>query len=140
MRIETIIDDLTRAFPPYSLDAAPSGDPEWPEMSSTLEFLERNHDALMFLGPAVLGDYLPAFLAAVLRRAPELDVLPTFLIRSLTHGVDIDRVRARVERFTFAQRRAVENAIAALETIHERRPTQRMMSSRSSSPSVPPPV
>src|SRR5262245_1631268 len=98
MRIETIIDDLTRAFPTSSSDIIPSDDDEWPEMSSTLEFLERNHDALMFLGPALLGDFLPAFLAAVLRRAPELDALPSFLLRSLTPACDADRVRARVER------------------------------------------
>ena len=49
-----------------------------------------HHDALLFLEPAVLAEVVPAYLATALRRDPELDMLPSFLIGVLTRSEDDD--------------------------------------------------
>lgn len=122
---------LERAFPPHSID--PEGafaewggtyvDAEafrrgvrgkkWPDLDAT--FLERHHDALVFLGPHSIADYIPAYLAAVVRRAPELDAAPGFLLDILTRRGEDERFDARFARLTREQQRAVAHALEAYE-------------------------
>ena len=96
MSVETEIQNLVKAFPPQPIDPRRafvewggtypdaqrfrddvSGKP-WTELSPA--FLEQAHDALVFLGPSTIADYLPAFLSAILRRDRELNALPSFLL------------------------------------------------------------
>jgi hypothetical protein len=130
--IDTEIDKLTAAFPPAPLDptsafaewgttfldaakfrAAVAGK-RWTELPA--ELLEYMHDALVFLGPSSIADYLPAYLASLLRRDPELSAMPGFLLGTLTRSAaDADRFDARFARLTIAQRRAVASALVVYE-------------------------
>jgi hypothetical protein len=129
--IEDEIKGLTQAFPPHPLDpnAAFSEwggtytDADrfrqgvrgrvWSELDAA--FLERSHDAVVFLGPSSIADYLPAYLASLLRRDRELSALPSFLFGVLTRGTDTQRFDARFAQLTAAQRVVVANALAAFE-------------------------
>ncbi|HEU0034477.1 MAG TPA: DUF6714 family protein [Kofleriaceae bacterium] len=131
MSIESEIQKLVQAFPPHPLDAS-AAFAEWgrthtsgPEFQRAVDgrewfelepaLLERNHDALVFFGPSSIADYLPAYLASVLRRDPELSAMPMFLFSVLTRGADPARFDARFARLTDAQRRAIASALAAFE-------------------------
>jgi uncharacterized protein (DUF58 family) len=131
LSIESEIKNLTKAFPPHPIDPVAAfsewggtyTDAEefrqgvrgraWTELEAV--FLERNHDALVFLGPASIADYLPAYLASLLRRDRELSALPSFLFSVLTRGKDTERFDARFARLTAAQRQAIASALAAFE-------------------------
>jgi hypothetical protein len=76
-------------------------------------FLERNRDALKFVGPALLQD--AEFVVGVLRHAPLLESLPGFVVDSLVRKSDIQFV-SRIARFTPLQRREIAEALLALET------------------------
>jgi hypothetical protein len=141
MSIETEIKNLVRIFPPQPIDPLRAfvewggtypdaqrfrdevSGKSWTELSPA--FLEQAHDALVFLGPSAIADYLPAFLAVMLRRDRELDALPSFLLNVLTRGTDGDRFDARFAHLTAAQRQAVAEALAALEAEHEGTSRQR---------------
>jgi hypothetical protein len=79
-------------------------------------FLERNHDALVFLGPSSIADYLPAYLASLLRRDRELSALPSFLFGILVRGKDTARFDERVSQLTREQREAIATALATFES------------------------
>jgi hypothetical protein len=131
LSIESEIKNLTTAFRPHPIDPVEAfgewggtyTDAErfrqgvrgraWTELDAS--FLERNHDALVFFGPASIGDYLPAYLASLLRRDRELSALPSFLFSVLTRGTDTERFDERFSRLTVAQRDAVASALAAFE-------------------------
>lgn len=131
MSIESEIKNLTKTFPPHPIDPVAAfgewggtyTDAEkfrqgvrgrsWTELETA--FLERNHDALVFFGPASIADYLPAYLAALLRRDRELSALPSFLFGVLTRGKDTERFDARFARLTAAQLAAIARALAAFE-------------------------
>jgi len=139
--IQAALDELRTAFPPRTLDTegvfaewgvsytdgtsykAEAHGKRWDELSP--RFLEFHHDALLFLGPAAVADVIPAYLAAVLRGAPELDMLPRFLIDVITRGADGERFDARFGRLPPAQRQAITHALEAwegsLEDSHRRR-------------------
>jgi hypothetical protein len=139
--IQRAIDELRVAFPPRPLETASAFaewgttylDSEkyrreaegkrWDELSP--RFLEFHHDALVFLGPAALVEVIPAYLAAALRRDPELDMLPTFLRSLLTRGADDARFDARFGRLTPAQRQAIARALEAWEASREGSHVQR---------------
>jgi hypothetical protein len=78
-------------------------------------FLEHHHDALVFLGPSAIGDYLPAYLAAFARRDPALSAMPSFLLGVLTRGGDGTRFDERFAQLTKAQRQAVGRVLVACE-------------------------
>ncbi|HWU87411.1 MAG TPA: hypothetical protein VN253_09050, partial [Kofleriaceae bacterium] len=84
----------------------------WTELPAS--FLEYHHDALPFLHPRSIGDYLPAYLAVLLRGDPALDALPGFLLGILTRD-DPGRFDARFAYLSLEQRRAVARALVALE-------------------------
>lgn len=125
--IQTAIDGLRTAFPPHALETErvfaqwgvsyTDGDSfhegaqgkRWDELSP--RFLEFHHDALLFLGPAAAVDVIPAYLATVLRRDRELDMLPTFLINVLTRGNDSERFDARFGGLSAVQRQAITDAL-----------------------------
>lgn len=125
------IDDLTHAFPPRPLNADQafgasgttylnadafrdgSRGQTWDRLAS--EFLEFHHDATVFLTPEAFVEYLPAFLAAVLKGGPELNGLPPFLRSALTRSRDPSWFDARMDRLTAVQRSAVARALVALE-------------------------
>lgn len=127
--IKTAIDDLRAAFPPHPLEpermflewgvsytdggAFKDGTrgKQWDELPA--QFLEFHHDALLFLGPAALAEVIPAYLAAVLRRDRELDMLPTFLLSVLNRSIDTERFDARFGRLPPAQRQAITHALEA---------------------------
>lgn len=131
MAIESEIEKLAEAFPPHSIDTATAfeewggtyTDAEqfrrgvrgraWTELDAA--FLERHHDALVFLGPSSIADYLPAYLASLLRRDPELSALPSFLLGVLTRGQDPARFDERFARLTPLQRQAIASALVAHE-------------------------
>lgn len=140
MSIKTAIKNLEGVFVPYPIDP----DSAFTEWGSTYPyaadfanavrgklwtelppvFLEQAHDALVFLGPSALADYLPAFLSTVLRRDRELDVLPSFLLGVLTRGADIERFDARFARITPSQRQAIAEALVAFAAELEGAPRQ----------------
>jgi hypothetical protein len=125
------LETLERAFPPQPVDPGAAFaewggthvDAEafregvrgkrWTELEPA--FLERHHDALVFLGPASIATYLPAYLAALVRRDPALSALPGFLLGVLTRGRDGERFDARFSELTSEQRRAVARVLAAHE-------------------------
>jgi hypothetical protein len=139
--IERAIDELRTAFPPHPLETesvfaewgvsytdgtsykAEARGKRWDELSP--RFLERHHDALLFLGPDAVVEAIPAYLAVALQRAPELDMLPAFLIGVLARRADPERFDARFGRLTPAQREAIAHALEAwegsLEDSHRRR-------------------
>lgn len=131
--MKTVIDQLRTAFPPQPLDPesafaewggtyqdassfkSEARGKRWDELSSG--FLERHHDALRALGPQALIAVIPAFLAAALRRDEELDMLPTFLLGTLTRSTaDGDRFDARFGALATAQRQAIARALEAWES------------------------
>jgi hypothetical protein len=131
LSIEAAIKNLTHAFPPHPLDPTAAFS-EWGGTYTDAErfrqgvrgrvwsdldaaFLERSHDALVFLGPSSIADYLPAYLASLLRRDRALSALPSFLFGVLTRGTDTERFDARFARLTSAQRTAIASALAAFE-------------------------
>ncbi len=125
------LQDLERAFPPRLIE--PDGafaewggtyvDAEsfrvgvrgkrWPEIDAS--FLERHHDALVFLGPSSIAEYLPAYLLALIRRDPASSAMPSFLLGVLTRGSDGERFDDRFRSLTSAQRRATARTLAAYE-------------------------
>ena len=131
MSTESEITNLTRAFPPHPIDPVAAfgewggtyTDAErfregvrgrlWTEL--TTAFLERNHDALVFLGPASIADYLPAYMTSLLRRDPALSALPSFLFGVLTRGQDPERFDTRFAHLTVTQREAIASALASYE-------------------------
>jgi uncharacterized protein (DUF58 family) len=124
-------ENLERAFPPHPIDPARAFaewggtyvDAEvfragvrgkrWTELEAS--FLERCHDAVVFLGPSSIAEYLPAFVLALVRRDPALSALPSFLLSVLTRGGDSERFDARFAELTSAQRRAIARTLAAFE-------------------------
>jgi hypothetical protein len=119
------IDKVLTAFTPRPVDASHSlltvrspnfaiGRGSWFELSVAFEFLERNPDALAFVGPALLDD--PSFVTAVLRRANELDALPAYVVESLTRVPGDDEFQTRIEDvLPYAHRREIALALASLE-------------------------
>ncbi|HET9627517.1 MAG TPA: DUF6714 family protein [Kofleriaceae bacterium] len=137
--MEAEIKNLAQAFPPHPLEPTTAfrewggtyTDAErfrqgvrgrsWPELDAA--FLERHHDALVFLGPSSIADYLPAYLATLLRRDRELSALPSFLWGVLTRGASAERFDERFAQLTTAQRAAIATALAEHE--HELEGTSR---------------
>lgn len=137
--IQTAIAELRAAFPPHPLDVQSAFEEwgrtyndgarfkteahgkRWDELPP--QFLEFHHDALLFLEPAVLAQVVPAYLATALRRDPELDMLPRFLIGVLTRSEDNDNERDRFDaRFgglPAAQQEAIAHALQAWEQSFE---------------------
>ena len=135
--IEVAIQELQSAFPPHPLDVRTAFDQwgvtytdgasfqqgaqgkRWDELSPT--FLEFHHDALLFLGWPVIVHVIPAYLAAALRRDPELDMLPSFLLGALTRGIDNNTTRfdAQFAQLSLAQRNAIALALEAWEQSFE---------------------
>lgn len=131
MSIEAEIRKLADAFPPHPIEPEAAfaewggtyTDAErfrqgvrgraWTELSPA--FLEHHHDALVFLGPSAIGDYLPAYLAALARRDPALSAMPSFLLGVLARAQDPVRFDERFARLTPAQRRAIAGVLAAHE-------------------------
>lgn len=131
MSIDSEIESLTKAFPQRPIDPVAAfaewggtyTDAEkfrqgvsgraWTELEPA--FLERNHDALVFFGPGSIADYLPAYLASLLRRDRELSAMPSFLFGVLTRGEDAERFDERFARLTATQRQAIASALAAFE-------------------------
>lgn len=135
LSLQEALDDLTKAFPPHPLDPEHafgeggttylSGDEfkagvrgkSWDTLDA--EFLEFHHDATVFLPPESFVDYLPAFLAVLLEKRPEVRNLPTFLRGLLTRSRDAAWFDARIDRLTAEQKRAVARALEALEAAAE---------------------
>src|SRR5262245_37998917 len=122
MQVERVYEDPTKPFHPVPVETF-----DWrPEECEGLEldadllpafaFLERNPDALRFVGPAMLED--ADLLVGILRHAPVLDSLPTFVVHALRRRSDV-RFVTRISRFTPAQRREIANALIALEASYE---------------------
>jgi hypothetical protein len=82
----SVIEKLAEAFPPHPIEPAAAFE-EWGGTYTDAErfragvrgrawtelegaFLEQHHDALVFFGPSSLADYLPAYVAALVRRDP----------------------------------------------------------------------
>lgn len=124
------LDALTAAFPPTPLqdrrafaewgytylgastfEEAVRGR-RWTDLPAQL--LEQHHDALPFFGPSSIGEYLPAYLAALLAGDPVLDGLPEFLLGLLTR-TDPARFDARFAQLSAPQRAAVRAALVALD-------------------------
>jgi hypothetical protein len=78
-------------------------------------FLEHHHDALVFLGPSTIADYVPAYLATFARRDPALSAMPSFLLGILTRSGDGTRFDERFAQLTKAQTRAVARVLVACE-------------------------
>lgn len=132
MDVADELENLERAFPPRPIEPAGAFvewggtyvDAEafrdgvrgkrWTELEAS--FLERHHDALVFLGPSSIPEYLPAYVIALVRRDPALSALPSFLLSVLTRGSDGERFDARFGGLTSAQRRAIARTLAAFET------------------------
>lgn len=131
MNIEAEIQQLAVAFVPRPIDPS-AAFAEWGGTYTDAEsfrqgvrgqtwtdlpasFLEHAHDALVFFGPSAIADYLPAYLAAVMRRDPALSAMPSFLFSVLTRGSDPARFDERFAQLPPAQRVAVARALAALE-------------------------
>ena len=81
--IQAAIDELRAAFPPHPLDVQAAFDEwgvtcdgarfkaeahgkRWDELSS--RFLEYHHDALLFLGPSILVEVIPAYPSGLLKQ------------------------------------------------------------------------
>ena len=130
-KIQAAIEELRSAFPPRPLDVGVAFDEwgvtyldsasfragaegkRWDELPPA--FLEFHHDAPLFLGWPVIADVVPAYLAVALQRAPELDMLPAFLVGALTRGIDNNAARfdAQFAQLSLAQRRAIASALEA---------------------------
>jgi hypothetical protein len=117
-------DEPTSPFTPLPLDALDwsASDTAALELDAELlpafMFLERNRDALKFVGPALLQD--AEFVIGVLRHAPVLETLPNFVVESLIRRSDIQFL-GRIARFTLTERRDIADALIALEANHEAR-------------------
>ena len=98
----------------------------WDALPAVL--LEHHHDALVFLGPSTLAEYLPAYLAAFARREPALSAMPSFLLGVLTRSGDGSRFDERFAQLTDAQRRAVARVLVACEQELAGSPRQRDVS------------
>lgn len=131
MDVADELENLERVFPPRPIEPADAfaewggtyvdakafrdgvRGKRWTELEAS--FLERHHDALVFLGPSSISEYLPAYVIALVRRDPALSALPSFLLSVLTRGTDGDRFDARFSGLTSAQRRAIARTLAAYE-------------------------
>lgn len=129
--VQAALDELQAAFPPRPLDVqsafaewgvsytdgtafkAGAQGKRWDELAP--EFLEFHHDAPLFLGWPAIGDVLPAYLAAALRRERETGMLPDFLLSALTRGIDSNTARfdAQFGPLAPAQRQAIRRALEA---------------------------
>jgi len=125
------IENLKTAFPPHPLDPTLAFDEwgptyldaarfrtgtagrSWPDLPAA--FLEWAHDALVFFGPSSIGEYLPAYLASLLRRDGELSAMPGFLLYGVLTRRDAERFDARFAQLTGVQRKAVAAALLAYE-------------------------
>jgi hypothetical protein len=85
----------------------------WPELEGS--FLEHHHDALVFFGPSSMPEFLPAYLAALVRRDPALSALPGFLLGILTREQADDRFDDLYGQLSTAQRRTVARVLVAYE-------------------------
>jgi hypothetical protein len=114
--IEEAVDALRAAFPPQPLDPDRARD-EWHVGTiHTTGFMDAVRGKPWVLGPNALVAVLPAFLAAMLRRAPELHMVPTFLLGTLTREpATAQRFDARLGPLTLEQRRAIARALATWE-------------------------
>lgn len=127
MDLEARLEKLATAFPPEPidggrafaewgkthLDAEKFSDAVQGQLWTELQpaFLEYHHDALVFMGPSSVADYLPAYLMSMLRDDPVLSSMPSFLLGVLTRSRDAARFDARFSRLTPMQRRAVGEAL-----------------------------
>lgn len=94
-------------------------DQRWPQLTAV--FLERHHDALVFIEPASFSAYLPAYLAAIIRGGRDIRNLPAVMRGLLTRGLDAAWFDARINLLTHEQKLAVAQALAALEVSAKRR-------------------
>ena len=125
------IENLKRAFPPHTIDPT-NAFGEWggtyvdaaafregvrakPWTELDADFLERHHDALVFLGPQSVAEYLPAYLSKFVSRDPALSALPSFLMAVLTREGNAERFDARFSRLTADQISSVARLLVALE-------------------------
>ena len=131
MALADELERLKRAFPVHPLDAKDAFR-EWGGTHLDAEafrrgvtgktwdalpaaFLEHHHDALVFLGPSTIADYLPAYLATFARRDPALSAMPSFLLGVLTRCGDGTRFDERFAQLSKVQRQAVGRVLAACE-------------------------
>lgn len=131
--IQAVLEELRSAFPPHPLDVRTAFDQwgvtyteaasfqagaqgqRWDELLPA--FLEFHHDAPLFLGWPVIAEVIPAYLAAALRRDPDLDMLPSFLLGALTRGIDNNTARfdAQFAQLSLVQREAIARALETWE-------------------------
>jgi hypothetical protein len=134
-----ILAELSAAFPSHKLDpAAAMGDAavtylDFPSFETGSrgrtwgnlgwEYLKLHHDAIGFLTPAGLAEYLPAYLSAAIKHHEEVDVLPVFIAGGLTRRPDEPEELARFDdllaRLDDRQQTAVAIALAGLEALSE---------------------
>ena len=140
MAIGDELEQLKQVFPPHPIDATGAfrewggthidadafrrgvAGKAWTDLRAT--FLEQHHDALVFLGPSTIPDYLPAYLSAFVRE-PALSALPGFLLGVLTRSGDGSRFDERFAQLTPAQRRATARVLVSYEAELVGSPRQR---------------
>jgi len=131
--IDDVSAEIVRAFPPrvmnfdtafvnYGsayLDAetfkAGATGRDWKSLPAA--FLERHHDVLLSLDPALFAQLLPALLLALVQDAPEIDKLPYFVIPELRRpasAAEQPRFDAWAGALTSAQKSAVGHALELL--------------------------
>ena len=85
------------------------------------EYQEQTRDAIGFLPPTGLADYLPALLSAAIVHYDEVDVLPTFIAAGLTRRADEPARLARFDELVGhldeTQQKAVATALAELHRL-----------------------
>jgi hypothetical protein len=138
MSLENAIERIEDAFPPGVLDAQrvwgaagtsyvdAAGFTEgiygknWRDLSQ--EFLTQFHDAIDYVDPARLQDFIPAYVRAVLRAPNDVSGLALFVLQALTRSTDGARFDSQFEALDESKKQAIAQALLELERVHEGRP------------------
>ena len=116
---KSAVGDAKATFLDYQAFAKDSNGRDWSQLD--WEYLELNREAIGFLTPKGLADYLPALLSAAIVHYDEVDVLPTFIAAGLTRCTDEPARLARFDELAGhldeSQQKAVATALAELHRL-----------------------
>lgn len=135
MSLENAIERIEDAFPSGLLDAQQAWGPagtsyidaagftegvhgkNWRDLSQ--DFLTQFHDAIDYIDPARLQDFIPAYVRAVLRAPKDVTGLALFVLQALTRSTDGARFDSQFEALDESKKQAIAQALLELERVHE---------------------
>lgn len=129
-----LLQEIHDRFPPRALDPDQAFDPQggsylnidefrhnsqkytWEELN--LKFLRFHYDSLQQLSPLGFVDYVPAFLAIMIRDRPHVDIIPLAVLAAVTPSPIPSiaaRYKERIHALNDGQKTTILNVIAHLK-------------------------